>query len=765
MARTTPKSVVTTATVTGDDPAPPPTAMASADHGEAADSAAAALLAPVPPEPEPAPALVAPPYVEVGHELGRLANAYGVATEYWDQGGRHQKVSAVTVQAVLAAFGVDASTPEACEQALAAKRLEHWQRMLPPVFVMRQYTEAVTWVHVRHGEPVRLWIELEDGGYRHDLTQVENWTPPQYLESGPVGEASFRLPGDLPLGWHTLHAETHSAHAECPLVVAPQRLELPPSFHQQSGWGLALQLYSMRSARSWGLGDFADLADLAAWSGNDLGADFVQVNPLHAAEPTAPMAPSPYLPVTRRFFNPIYIRVEDVPEFAYLDEADITAIRALGAKVKPANSSADLLDRDSTWAAKKEALAIVWRVPRSPGREAQYRAFLDAEGEGLADFGTWCALVEQHGQIFTDWPAELQTPTSPAIADFRTEHRDRIDFYCWLQWVADQQLAHCQHTARQAGMRMGILHDLAVGVHPTGADAWALQEVLAGGVTVGAPPDMYNQLGQNWSQPPWRPDTLAEAAFIPYRDMLRTVLRNAGALRLDHVLGLFRLWWIPKGMPAYAGTFVKFDHEALVNILVLEAQRAGAVLIGEDLGTVEEWVQQLLGDRGILGTTILWFERVNGWVKPVENWRWGSMVSVTVHDLPPTAAYLAGEHIKVRSDLGLLASSEEAEWAAFEAELADWRADLTQRGLLRPEAGIADLVVALHRLVARSPCRLVSIALPDTVGDLRPQNQPGTDQEYPNWRIPLCDGDGQPVALEELVGSDLLRRLVAAVGG
>lgn len=723
----------------------------------AAEAAEAAAVA------DPAPP-VPPPYVEVSPELSRLANAFGVATEYWDQAGKHRKVSAVTVQAVLAAFGVDASSPQACEEALAERRLDHWQRMLPPVFVMRQHSEAVTWVHVRHGDPVRVWIELEDGGYRHDVTQVDNWTPPEYLESGTVGEASFRLPADLPLGWHTLHAESRGVSSSCPLVVSPTRLELPESIQRRPAWGLAVQLYSMRSRRSWGLGDFADLADLAAWSGHDLGADFVQVNPLHAAGPTAPMAPSPYLPVTRRFFNPLYIRVEDIPEFAYLDLAAIEQVRALGSEVADANTNADLIDRDSSWAAKKAALELVFTVGRSPGREADYRAFLAAEGEGLIAFGTWCALVEVNGPVWQDWPEDLQDPESEAVAQARLDLSDRVEFYCWLQWISDSQLAHCQHAALHSGMRLGILHDLAVGVHPEGADSWALQKVLAQGVHVGAPPDMYNQLGQNWTQPPWRPDTLADAAFIPYRDMLRTVLRNAGALRLDHVLGLFRLWWIPEGMPAYSGTFVKFDHEALVNILVLEAHRAGAVLIGEDLGTVEEWVQNLLAERGILGTTILWFERGDV-IKPVEQWRWASMASVTVHDLPPTAAYLAGEHIRLRSELGQLATDEEVEWAAFANELADWRAELTGRGLLRPDSALPDLVVALHRLVARSPCRLISIALPDTVGDVRTQNQPGTDEEYPNWQVPLSDGKGNPITLEDLADSELLRRLVSAVGG
>jgi len=331
--------------------------------------------------------------------------------------------------------------------------------------------------------------------------------------------------------------------------------------------------------------------------------------------------------------------------------------------------------------------------------------------------------------------------------------------------VADEQLGEAQHIAKASGMRIGCLHDLAVGVHTKGADAWALQGVLAQGVSVGAPPDMFNQLGQDWTQPPWRPDALAEQAFMPFRDMLRTVLRHAGALRIDHILGLFRLWWIPDGMPPSQGTFVKFDHEALINILVLEAHRAGAVVIGEDLGTVEDWVQRILADRGILGTTILWFERHGGGIQPVEQWRWASMGSVTVHDLPPTAGYLKGEHVRIRSELGLMTDSYEEAMSAHDAEMADWRQHLSDRGLLRPDSSDEDFIVALHRLLAQSHCRLLSVALPDTVGDIRPQNQPGTDREYPNWVIPLTDSRGQPVGIEELGESELLRRLVAAVGG
>ena len=246
---------------------------------------------------------------------------------------------------------------------------------------------------------------------------------------------------------------------------------------------------------------------------------------------------------------------------------------------------------------------------------------------------------------------------NPAVADFAAKHADAVDFHRWLQWQLDDQLTAAQATAVQAGMALGVMHDLAVGVDPNGADAWALQDVLALGVTAGAPPDEYNQLGQDWSQPPWRPDRLVEQAYEPFRALVNAVLRHAGGVRIDHIIGLFRLWWIPKGSPPTEGTYVRYDHEAMIGIVALEAQRAGAVVVGEDLGTVEPWVRDYLRERGLFGTSILWFELDrdgDGGPLPAERWREYCLSSVTTHDLPPTAGYLAGEHVRIRQELGLL---------------------------------------------------------------------------------------------------------------
>jgi 4-alpha-glucanotransferase len=317
-------------------------------------------------------------------------------------------------------------------------------------------------------------------------------------------------------------------------------------------------------------------------------------------------------------------------------------------------------------------------------------------------------------------------------------------------------------------MSLGVLHDLAVGVNPHGADAWSLQDTYAQGITVGAPPDPYNQNGQDWSQPPWRPDRLAETAYEPYRAMVSTILRHAGGIRVDHVIGLFRLWWIPAGGGPLAGTYVRYDHEAMVGILALEAFRAEALVVGEDLGTVEPWVRDDLAGRGILGTSILWFEfdfHGDGAPLAPERWREYCLASVTTHDLPPTTAYLAGDHVRLREELGVLTRPYAEELAADEAERNAWLDNLRATGVLAPGADVQETVEALHRYLTLTPARLLNVALTDAVGDRRAQNQPGTTNEYPNWRVPLTDADGRPVLLEDVFTSPRAQSLFEVFEG
>jgi len=548
-----------------------------------------------------------------------------------------------------------------------------------------------------------------------------------------------------------------------PLIIAPEWLGLPEQLQGRRGWGIATQLYSVRSAQSWGVGDLTDLEDLAVWSAAEHGCDYVLVNPMHAADPVAPMEPSPYLPTSRRFANPLYLRIERIPEYALAAGKQRSKIKKRREKFFLGFDPAAPIDRDRSWKAKRKALWVVFDVPRTPGRQTAFEAYRRREGAGLENFANWAVLARHHGQRFTDWPAELQDPAAPAVAQFRTDRQREIDFECWLQWLLDEQFAAAQQAGRRAGMGLGIMHDLAVGVNPTGADVWSLQDVYANGISVGAPPDPYNQNGQNWTQPPWRPDRLAETAYAPFRDMVRTILRHAGGIRVDHVIGLFRLWWIPDGSAPTEGTYVRYDHEAMVGILALEAHRAEAVVVGEDLGTVEPWVRDYLRERGILGTSILWFEfewASGGAPLRPEWWREYCLASVTTHDLPPTAAYLDGDHVRLRDELGVLTRSLDEELQADQRDRQAWLDTLRARGALAEDADANETIHALHRYLTWTPSRLLCLSLSVAVGDRRTQNQPGTIDEYPNWRVPLTDSDGTPVMLEGVFSSERAGSLI-----
>jgi 4-alpha-glucanotransferase len=533
-------------------------------------------------------------------------------------------------------------------------------------------------------------------------------------------------------------------------------------------WGFTVQLYSLRSRRSWGHGDLRDLADLVTWSARDLGAGFVLINPLHAAEPLPPVSPSPYLPMTRRFISPLYLRVEDIAECGRLDAAQRERLDALAAPLRARNAAADLIDRDAVWTAKRAALEIIHRVPLSDRRRQEFARFRQNQGRDLEDWAAWCALAERHGPDWRSWPAPLRQPRGPARAAADGLLAASEDFHAWLQWQADQQLAAARQAAVEAGMDTGIITDLAVGVHPGGADAWAHQDLLVGALSVGAPPDEFNQRGQDWSQPPWHPRRLAAAGYRPLADLFGAALRHAGGLRVDHVMGLMRLWCIPAGMPPDRGAYIRYDHRASVAALAGQAARAGAVAIGEDLGTVDRWIRDYLAANQIMGTTMLWFAREpDGTPLAPSHWRRDCMATVGTHDVPPVAAFRTGEQVTVRARLGLLKASEESERSASGLTLARWREALAREGLIPdgPLPGPDRFTVALYAYLARTASLLIGVSLADAVGDRRAQNLPGTSDEYPNWQIPLCDAAGHAVLLEDLPGVPLLGAVCAAATG
>ncbi|MFI0786433.1 4-alpha-glucanotransferase [Streptomyces lydicus] len=713
----------------------------------------------------------------------RLARLHGIATSYDPAPGTRVQIADDTVVAVLAALGVDASTPHAVRAALAAYEDGPARALLPRTVVARP-GRPPDLPELPEGTALR--VETEDGEADEQVLQ------------GPAAPAAAALARLLPPGVHVLHAKAPDGRsARAPLIVAPDRVPAPPG----RSHGLLVQLYSLLSRQSWGMGDLGDLTDLAAWSGRALGTGFVQLNPLHAAVPGPPTDPSPYRPSSRRFPDPVHLRIEQIPEYVQLAGADRLRADELAARARALRGevleAGALIDRDAVWALKREALELLVAVPLGPGRRAAYCDFLAEQGQALEDHATWYAIAERHGPDWRRWPAGLRSPRSADTARLRPRLSDRIDFHCRLAWFTDQQLAAAQRAARDAGMAVGLVHDLAVGVHPSGADTWAQQDAFAAGMSIGAPPDAFNARGQDWGLPPWRPDALAAAGYAPYRELLRGLLRHAGALRIDHVMGLFRLWWVPEGRPPTEGAYVRYDGEAMLSVLALEADRAGAAVIGEDLGTVEPGVREALAERGVLGTSVLWFERdygggpraagdgadpagdvtgaadaADGREAPAEarilapeEWRGDCLATVTTHDLPSTAARLTGEDVALRARLGLLAGPAERERSRARCELAEWLGELTRRGLLPEGPGDEEAAVkAVHRFLLRTPARMVGVWLPDAVGDRRPQNLPGTWDEYPNWRLPIAGPDGRPQTLEELAASPRLHALMRELG-
>ncbi|NMH91942.1 4-alpha-glucanotransferase [Pseudonocardia bannensis] len=639
-------------------------------------------------------------------DLTELAAAHGVATTYRDGDRRPVTVDPEVVIRVLGLLDVDASTPDARRAALAAARERAAAGTLPGTIALRS-----------------------DRSYRLPGAGV------LVDESGARRDVDGELPAGLEPGYYRLEL----GDAQSTVIVAPPELPDPPR-----AWGWMLQLYALHSRGSWGIGDLGDLREFVDWTGREHGADAVLLNPLHAIAPVPPVQPSPYTPSSRRFATPLALRVTDLDAYARADAATRAEVDAL----RP-ETVGDRIAHDRVWAAKRSALELLWRAEGRPEPEM---------GDDLRDFATFSALAERYGGRWSLWPEQLRHPASDAVAAARRELAPRVAFHAWVQQQVDRQLAQVREAARAAGMPLGVIHDLAVGCDPEGADAWALQDVLALDVTVGAPPDAFNQRGQAWGLPPWRPDVLAATGYAAYRDLLRALLSHADGLRIDHVAGLFRLWWVPPGESADRGTYVYYDDDAMLAVLTLEAWRAGALVIGEDLGTVEPEVTEALAERNMLGSTVLWFARDRDApgepLLPPQQWPAEAVATVSTHDLPTASGFLRGEHVRARAELDLLddVPAEKDRAAAERDELVALL--VAERLLTSADAPEEQIVVGMHALLARSRCRLALVSPYDVIGETRQPNLPGTVDEYPNWRLPL------PLTLEELRAD---RRVTAVV--
>ena len=594
----------------------------------------------------------------------RDAIAWGIQRRYTTAAGDDVELEDSTVEALLDALGADAERPATVEPLV--------------VSVGRGRTHPV---------PLKGLAEV-------------------VLEDGTRLAAQDAIPPDIPIGYHQIHPRAGNPR---PLIVAPAGCHLPGDLYASS---IAVQLYALRSRASWGIGDLADLRDLGRWA-SQLGAELLMVSPLHAPLPTTPQQPSPYSPSSRRYRSPLILRVEEMTGAERLAEV-VGPLARRGRGL----SRAPLIDRDAAWALKREA---VTRVHDAFAGDPDFDAYLAGQGAALQRFCVHSALVELLGDDWHRWPEPLRRPDSPAVAAFGEREATRVSRHAFVQWQIDRQL-------QAAGAQVGLIQDLAVGTDARGADAWADQDAMAFGVRIGAPPDAFNPEGQDWGLPPFHPWRLLDAGCEPLAAAIRSGMRHGAALRLDHVMGLFRLWWIPPGAEPRQGGYLSYSARTLLAVLAVESARAGAFVVGEDLGTVEPSIRVALTEHNVLSYRVLWFED-----RPPSAYPEQSLAAITTHDLPTIAGAWTGD------DVGAL------------------RQRILSVAGVTPRSRPDTVVRALHMAIARSPSRVACGTLEDLLLVRERPNMPGTVDTWPNWRRPL------PMRLERLTTDAAVRRRAEAL--
>lgn len=706
--------------------------------------------------------------------LRRLARAAGVADRYEAAGVVHEPPDE-TLRSVLTALGHGCAHDSATRSSLRALRRRAWREPVAPV--------AVCWADDRTPRRVAVsasadadptvTLTLEDATTVAVASPV--WGGVCVVDTALRRRGTVELPRRLPVGYHQLTVADGDTAGTCTVVSAPARC---PDVGPERRWGWMVQTYAVPSRSSWGQGEYTDLAELAKWSAHH-GADFVLTNPVHAKSPVRPQQPSPYSPTSRRFADPSYLHLPAMPEWSDLPVEERQDLSDLPDGLAP---NLDRIDRDLIWAVKRPAFDRLFAC-MSAERRADLARWRTAQGTSLERFATFGALVEIFGLPWSQWPNDLRRPDTDAVTHWADEHADRVALHAWLQLSCSEQLTAAQHRAHDAGMAIGIIHDLAVGVEPGGADAWTLPDEFAHDISVGAPPDAFNQQGQDWAQPPLRPDVLRASGLATLRELLAASLAVGGGLRIDHILGFSRLFWIPRDSGPTHGTYVEYPAEEMFAVLAVEATRADAIVIGEDLGTVDRRIRHLMRRRGVLGSAVLYFERDGDERRAAARYPRSALASVTTHDLPTATGWWDGSALETRADLGLLDRTVAEERANADVDRRSLRAALVAAGVLEDwshdETSDSDsdrshdkpddvraLVLAMHRFLAATPSVLVAATLWDAIGDPRQPNLPGTVDAYPNWRLPLAvpTAEGpRPIRLEQLTTLPALADMVTAL--
>ncbi len=694
-------------------------------------------------------------------ELRHIAGLVGIATSHVDALGTRHEPGEETLSRLIAAFGLPAEPQQAAEMLAEHERTAPFG--LSPVEIVSE-EEAAPGLHLR--------LPPGAGGVEWQLRREDG-----VQHSGRSDGPELALPAGLPLGYHRLEIASPETTAEICLAVAPATCHLGTALQPgRHSWGLCAQLYGLRSASDWGIGDLGHLATLCARAGAT-GAAAVGINPLHTLFAAEPRHFSPYSPSSRVWLDYRYIDVTQVPGFA-----EETELRALAPDVLIAAArDAELVDYPAVAALKRPVLEALFRRLRAgePGSvlAADFAAFCREGGEALTRFAVFEALQEHltaAGGAFSwhDWPAAMRDPHAPEVGEFAGAHAERIEFFRFLQWQADRQLAAAAAAGREAGLAIGLYRDLAVGANPDGADAWGERDLVVPAAAIGAPPDALSRAGQNWGLAPINPLALRRHGFAPLIAALRANMRHAGILRIDHVMSLQRLYWVPRGEPATAGAYVNYPLRDMLRLVALESRRQGCAVIGEDLGTVPEGFREAMQSANVLSYRVLMFERWDdGNFIPPDHYPPLAVASAATHDLATLKGFWLGRDIEWRRRLAIYPDT-----AAAETETRERFRDryqlveaLAREGLLVPERfgeflsaegeprygeELAELILCY---LARSRARLLLVQLEDVAGEAEQANVPGTTDAHPNWRRRLS------LRLDELFASPAMTRIAALV--
>jgi 4-alpha-glucanotransferase len=701
--------------------------------------------------------------------IDTLTELYGVGATYRDFRNEEREIPLASRTAILATMGVDASTPDAITRSIRAFERERFRYTLPPVIVARAgaQIEVPIVVPARSRGDTQWMAGLESGETRSGTERLDSLAAIEHavIDGLQFDRLKLTLPADLPLGYHTLMiAIEGQATASTRLIVTPAQSYGPPALADDKRiWGIAVQLYSLRSMANWGVGDFGDLRELIHLAA-PLGCGIIGLNPLHALMPANPAHISPYSPSSRQFLNVIYIAVPEVLEFASCKPAQrrvsspefqvqLTALRATPNVdyVRVAHLKFEVL---RLLYAQFRALHLASDTPRARA----FREYVATFGEPLRLHAIYDALDAHFRKLdrgfwgWPNWPGEYRDPTSAAVARFAHEHEHEVEYFLYLQWLAETQLSAAQKSARDAGMAIGLYGDVAVGANPGGSETWANRKLYLEGASVGAPPDALALKGQDWGIPPQSPVELTTQAYAPFITLIRNNMRPVAALRFDHVMTLYRLWLVPQGMISTNGAYAHYPVDDLIAILALESHRNSSLVIGEDLGTVPEAMTHAMEQYHIYHYKVLLFEQLDdGTFKLPSVYVRNALATVTTHDLPTLRGWWESRDVDLRDRLNLYPSAEVRDivHANRGTERVQMMRALTAQDLWHwrendplPEYSPA-LARAIHAYLGLSTAGIALVQVEDLIGMTDPVNVPGTDREHANWqrKVALATAD------------------------